>query len=77
MIGLLLRVLLASAAAVVTAVMAGSMALGVMWLYIFGDDPWPAWSETAITGIALLAGIATFAGVLYGSLRRPARPPGP
>ena len=24
--------------------------LGVFWLYVFGDDPWPEWSDIVVGG---------------------------
>ena len=33
----------------------GGAMLGVLWLYVFGDDPWPEWSNYLI-GAALVIG---------------------
>lgn len=29
--------------------------LGFLWLYVFGDDPWPEWSDYAV-GTAIVLG---------------------
>lgn len=44
---------------------------GVFWLYVFGDDPWPAWTGSALTWAAGLVAVlalvaATTAGRLVG-----------
>lgn len=38
------------------------LAAGFAWLFLFGDSPWPAWSEPAILAVALATGLAIFAG---------------
>ena len=40
----------------------GGAVLGFLWLYVFGDDPWPAWSNYVI-GTAIVIGgfVAWFA----------------
>lgn len=43
---------------------AGGIAAGFAWLFLFGDDRWPGWSEYAILGVAALAGLAIFAGCI-------------
>jgi len=35
--------------------------LGVLWLYIFGDDPWPAWTDYALGGAIVAGGLASWA----------------
>ena len=41
---------------------AGGIAAGFAWLFLFGDDTWPDWSEPAIAGVAMAAGLAILAG---------------
>ena len=41
---------------------AGGIAAGFAWLFLFGDDRWPGWGETAILGIAVAVGLAILAG---------------
>ena len=35
-----------------------ALAAGVSWLYLFGDDPWPAHAEWVLLGSSLMAGLA-------------------
>jgi len=39
-------------------IMVGGGAAGVAWIFLFGDDPWPKWSEIAIPLVALAGAIA-------------------
>jgi len=46
---------------------------GVAWIFIFGDDPWPEWSNAAIMTIALI--VAAIAGIsTVRSIWRSTRP---
>ena len=39
----------------------GGGVLGFLWLYVFGDDPWPEWSDYVVGGaIVIGGGIAWF-----------------
>lgn len=40
---------------------AAAVAAGVAWIYLFGDSPWPDWTNWAIPGIGLVVGLSTFA----------------
>jgi hypothetical protein len=35
--------------------------LGFLWLYVFGDDPWPKWSETVLGAAIIVGGCACWA----------------
>jgi hypothetical protein len=39
----------------------GGGAAGIAWIFLFGDDPWPRWSEIVIPLVA-------FAGMVAGAL---------
>ncbi|HVF38086.1 MAG TPA: hypothetical protein VNA29_09130 [Sphingomicrobium sp.] len=43
-------------------VTAGAM-LGFLWLYVFGDAPWPSWTETVLGPAIVLAGFLLWAFV--------------
>ena len=44
-----------------------AVAAGVSWLFLFGDDPWPASAERYLLGIPLAAGVAVLGlGVAIG-----------
>lgn len=52
----------------------GAFAAGVAWIYVFGDDPWPAAAGPVILAGALAAGSTVFAacvasGYVYGKSR--------
>ena len=47
---------------IVGGIYAGGIAAGFAWLFLFGDDRWPDWSEAAILGVAVAAGLAILAG---------------
>lgn len=31
--------------------------LGLLWLYVFGDDPWPEWSDYVVGTVIVLGGL--------------------
>ena len=35
----------------------GGAVLGFLWLYVFGDDPWPAWSNYVLGTAIVLGGL--------------------
>ncbi len=43
---------------------AGGVAAGVVWLFLFGDDRWPGWGESAVIGVAVVAGLAILTGCI-------------
>jgi len=52
-------------AALLSAIVVGGAAGGILWLFVFGDDPWPAGTDKAVmTLVALVAG-ATLAALLF------------
>jgi hypothetical protein len=51
-------------AAAIVAVVVGATAAGGMWLFVFGDNPWPASAGTALTVLFLVVAVATWAGLL-------------
>jgi len=36
----------------------GGGAAGIAWIFLFGDDPWPRWSEIVIPLVALVGAVA-------------------
>jgi len=36
----------------------GGGAAGIAWIFLFGDDPWPRWSEIVIPLVALAGSLA-------------------
>ena len=35
--------------------------LGFLWIYVFGDDPWPKWSEPVLGAAIIVGGFASWA----------------
>jgi len=63
-----LRILLTAIASAIGAYVGllaiGGGAAGFAWIFLFGDDPWPRWSEIVIPVVALAGAIA--GGILLG-----------
>jgi hypothetical protein len=60
---MLLAALAAAIGACAGLMLIGGAAAGFAWIFLFGDDPWPAWSEPLIMFVAL-AGAAAGAAIL-------------
>jgi len=43
---------------------------GIFWLFIFGDNPWPAWSQTAMLIVFYTTLVATIAGGIFFGVKR-------
>ena len=41
----------------------GGAAAGAAWIFLFGDDPWPAWSGPAIMLVAVGGGLLWGLGI--------------
>ena len=39
-------------------IVVGGGAAGLAWTFLFGDDPWPRWSEIVIPLVALAGAVA-------------------
>jgi hypothetical protein len=50
--------------AAIVAVLLATAAAGGIWLFVFGDIPWPASASTALTALLVLVGLAAWAGLL-------------
>ncbi len=33
--------------------------MGVLWLFVFGDDPWPGWVEPTMNIVVVVVGLGT------------------
>lgn len=49
---------------VCAALLAAGVMLGVFWLFVFGDNPWPDWSSTLV---AVVAGVVALGCVIGGA----------
>jgi hypothetical protein len=60
---LLFGISAAICAAIATVLVVGAVA-GAMWIFVYGDNPWPATTETTLATLAGLAFVAAFLGLL-------------
>jgi len=63
-----LYLLLFAAPALLAALVAGmalfGAAAGMLWLFVYGDDPWPSWTEGALAAVFGLVALAIWAWLL-------------
>ena len=73
-IAALIGAVIGGAAAAFAITIAGTaIVAGVLWLYVFGDDPWPRGAEAALNIAIPLFGLgawALFGWLIYRLLRR-------
>lgn len=53
--------------ALVAGVVAGGAGAGVLWLFVYGDDPWPASAEWVVMGLVTVVAVMTLAMLLAGA----------
>lgn len=58
---LLLAIVGGAIAAYTTVLLVGGALLGVLWLWVFGDDPWPKWVTTSFDILLPIAGLFLWA----------------
>lgn len=51
-------------AAMIGTALAAGAAVGMLWLFVFGDNPWPGWIEHAVAVGALGTGLVFYAALL-------------
>lgn len=60
-------------AGAIAAIFAVGATAGFLWLFVFGDNPWPSWSGWILGAVGLAVLLAgTVAGVVLGARFRPA-----
>ena len=73
----LLLAVVGGAAAALTLVMFGTAAaVGLLWIFVFGDDSWPGWVEPALDIVIPLVGLALwalFSWAIWNRLKAPHR----
>jgi hypothetical protein len=53
--------------AVISAVIVGAAAGGVLWLFVYGDNTWPDTAETVVMSLVGLVAAATLGALLFAS----------
>ena len=61
---LLLAIVGGAIAAYTTVLLVGGALLGILWLWVFGDDPWPRWVTTSFD--ILLPVVGLFLWAVFG-----------
>lgn len=51
--------------ALVVAACAAAASAGVLWLFVFGDNPWPAAADSALGAMVVAVGISVWFGLLF------------
>jgi hypothetical protein len=74
-LALLLAIAGGAIAAFAIVVAVGGGLLGFLWLFVFGDDPWPAWAEHFLNLAIPIAGLALWVILGWIIWRRLAAPP--
>lgn len=54
------------AAVIIATVLFGAVA-GLLWIFVFGDNPWPPAADTVLTAVLVLACVVLWAGLLYAA----------
>ena len=75
LLALLLAIAGGAMAALGVVMVVGGGLLGLLWLYVFGDDPWPGWAENALNLAIPLAGLLLWAVLGWIIWRRLTAPP--
>ena len=68
-------VLIGTLTALATTTFVVAFGAGVYWLWIFGDDPWPAWAGNVLVAAAYAVGLAVFIGFVVKGYRSNPRAP--
>ena len=75
-IALLLAVIGGAAVALALAMFGTAAAVGFLWIFVFGDDPWPGWVEPALNIAIPIVGLALwamFSWAIWNRLKFPHR----
>ena len=57
----LLAIIGGAAAAIAALMVFGGAFLGALWLWVFGDDPWPGWAMTTLNVLLPIVGLFLWA----------------
>jgi hypothetical protein len=60
-VAVLLAVLGGAAVAIGMLMLGTGAVAGILWIFVFGDDPWPGWATTALNILIPVAGMFLWA----------------
>jgi len=72
-VAVLLAIIGGAIAAYTTILLLAGALLGVFWLWIFGDDPWPGWATSGFDVLIPVGGLvlwAIFGWLIWARLKR-------
>jgi hypothetical protein len=64
-VALLLAALGGAAAALAIVLFATVATVGILWLFVLGDDPWPGWFEPLANAAIPVVGLILWAGCAW------------
>ena len=73
-VALLLAIIGGAAAALAILMFGTAAAVGALWIFVFGDDPWPAWFEPTLNIAIPIVGLvlwAMFSWAIWNRLKTP------
>jgi hypothetical protein len=76
-IALLLAIIGGAAVALSLSMFGTAAIVGVLWIFVFGDDPWPGWVEPTLNIAIPVVGLALWAlsgWAIWSMLGRPSNP---
>ena len=71
---LLLAVIGGAAVALGLSMLGAAALFGLLWIFVFGDDPWPGWVEPSLNVAIPIAGLALwalFSWAIWNRLKSP------
>ena len=73
-VALLLAVIGGAAVALALSMLGTAALFGLLWIFVFGDDPWPGWVEPALNIVIPIVGLALwalFSWAIWNRLKSP------
>ena len=74
-VALLLAIIGGAAAALAIAMFGTAAVVGILWVFVFGDDPWPNWVEPVLNVAIPIVGLVLWAAFSWAIWDRVKVPP--